>query len=388
MNPLPSLHRRNAFSLVELLVVMAIIAILAALLLPALARSQQRAKRIWCVNNLKQIGLGFHTFAHDHAGNFPMAVPMNDGGSKEFVQNGFAVSGPFYFSYRHFQALAADLVKPNLLLCPTDLARAAADNFAALQNSNVSYFIGVGAEFSKPNSMLAGDRNLVRSSSVTQSILRTGGSQLHWTKELHEFKGNVLFADGHVEEWSDANLAGLSQPPAAALDFFLPTANPAGGRATVSSPAAPGSGVPVAPGNTAGTILPIYPPNAFLKDDPRETQNSGRIGSPHILTNPGPENGFDFAPANGGGSKRTASGPVPDTTSPFAPNAPRKIFATNIASAINEKMQVSPPVTNSTKPAPASRTSGGNYLWLLLFLVLAALALWRRRRPNNLRRRN
>lgn len=189
--------KRRAFTLLELMLVIAIISILISLLLPALVMARLKADRIKCVNNLKQIGIGFQLFANDHQGKLPMQISFREGGTLEFVPAGNA--------FKHFQALSNELVYPRILICPVD-ARSGAATWSSLHNTNVSYFMAVDAKLNVSHSLFAGDRNISQSPLEPSNVLQTTYTNSQWTTNLHNRKGNLLFGDGRVAQANNTQL--------------------------------------------------------------------------------------------------------------------------------------------------------------------------------------
>src|SRR6266700_1713055 len=100
----------------------------------SLPASWPRRQRVNCVNNLKQIGLSFRTWALDNGDLHPFNLSTNSGGTMEeraLGPDGFDVN-----SYLHFQVMSNDLTTPLILVCPQDTTKKAAADFGRLQASN------------------------------------------------------------------------------------------------------------------------------------------------------------------------------------------------------------------------------------------------------------
>ena len=206
MQPMSNRTRRpSGFTVVEILVVMAILFLLAAVLLPAMTRGNKRSPHISCTSNLKQIGLSFRLYSNDHEDKFPFAVSNQFGGTMEFTNSPQVI--------RHFESMSNEMVTPKILVCPSDPGRKkATDFYSPLANRNLSYFVGLDAREDNPQLILSGDRNIT-GGTLNNGFLRLlpTNAAAGWTTELHNNAGNVGLADGSVQQVTAAQLRNQLQ---------------------------------------------------------------------------------------------------------------------------------------------------------------------------------
>jgi prepilin-type processing-associated H-X9-DG protein len=354
--------------------VIAIIGILAGLLLPVLAKAKMKAQRVQCLSDLKQMGVGFHTFLHDHNSLLPMQVSTNDGGTLEYIYASYRIAGEFYFQYRHFQSLSNELFTPKIVYCPSDRDRLMGENFHDFSDLNVSYFVGANADYSLPNSMLAGDRNVTNVANGGPTIFRLNSfAGAYWTGDLHQFKGNILFADGRAEEVNSTGLtvAGFGAPDV--MDLIVPSVKFTNSVATASysPPYSP-------PGNLPSAPTPVARPAGYTPNTSYRSPSTAPI-TPAVSSSAAPRSPsspeYIASAAPRMNAPRAVSSPDDSTSgtkSTKVMKAPPAVH-TNEAKITNEP----PAVLAETVAKPVHHSSHWPW-WLLLFLVIAGEALRRR----------
>ncbi len=374
MRPHHQAAAARGFTLIELLLTLAIILLLISMLLPALSRGPTKIKSLQCRSNLHQTGIAELYFANTHEDKFPMQVSTNNGGSLEFLTAGQAVQGDFYFSYRHFVPLAPELQSPKLLVCPAD-SRSPATNFNALRNTNLSYFAAANPVYMSSDSILSGDRNLtpVSNSTARLSVYRP----LRWTSEMHRNRGNVLFADAHVEQLNDI-LSLSNSPGTPPITLVMPSTKiPAAALAP-----SPGSGVVQWGGGGGGGI-----PGGSLSVSASATNQfaftNGVITNLIITSGPRHTPPWAYLKGGPGGGGSAPAVSLPDQASgPQAVSAPVGAPPSEIALAAEAASEPSEaPTPDSSPPASGQRMVErglsviGEIPWWLL-AILAIIALW------------
>jgi len=190
-------HFKSGLTLVELLVVIAVLAILVGLLLPRTRVSNKAAPRITCVMNLKQVGLSFRLYAGDNRDRYPMNLSTND---QPVVNEMTPV-------YQYFQSVSNELGTTKILTCQSDIKRKAAEDFSKLSDANISYFVGLDTSETLPNSILLGDRNIKNGVAPDHGVLRlTTNQMVEFNEEIHNKQGNIAIGDGSVQQVSNARL--------------------------------------------------------------------------------------------------------------------------------------------------------------------------------------
>jgi prepilin-type N-terminal cleavage/methylation domain-containing protein/prepilin-type processing-associated H-X9-DG protein len=228
---------RQGFTLIELLVVIAIIAILAALLLPALAAAKEKANRISCLNNLKQIGLFLQLYTDEYQDVFPAHRNQNEGNNHATALTNWW--GTAIISYARNQS--------NLFCCPAIKGKRLDNGVAWTWNFDcdlVGY--GINSFFNclwpypassltlggitfqtkpwfKRTSVLCPSDNLIIGDGMPKSD-GTYSSSLYWPNACmdrkksasqgfegidnlrHRNNGMVVFADSHAEGRKDAEI--------------------------------------------------------------------------------------------------------------------------------------------------------------------------------------
>lgn len=229
---------RRAFTLIELLVVIAIIAILASMLLPALSKAKMKAHGIKCVNNLKQLTLGWMIYADDHDDRL---APNLLGNTNAWIGgNVSSLPGATNIMDIRNGRLYPYTPADEVYRCPGDIlgfrvggrqvvrvrsvsmnGRMAGDPVAEFVNPGVPFFRKT-TDINRPSPAQANVFIDEEASSIDDGFFAVRALPNVWLWQnspasRHGKAGLVSFADGHAEIWrwrepTTANLKGLDRP--------------------------------------------------------------------------------------------------------------------------------------------------------------------------------
>jgi hypothetical protein len=191
MKPRVAPRPTAALTLVEVMVVLALLVLGVAFYLPYLSKYGIHSQRLTCVINLKQIGLSYRIWSGDNLDKFPFELSVTNGGTKElnFGRNAWV----------NFLVMSNELSTKHL---------PPATNFSSQLVGHISYFVGVDASESNPQGLLAGDDNFEVGGVPVKSglLIMVSNTQLAWSAARHHFAGNVALADGSVQSLSNSGL--------------------------------------------------------------------------------------------------------------------------------------------------------------------------------------
>jgi prepilin-type processing-associated H-X9-DG protein len=197
----------SAFTRIELIVVVVIFGVLAAMLLQSKTRARGGSNRITCLGNLREIGTAYRLWAVEHGDLMPFQQTASNGGWKDLLTNADQGRNCWtnYAMMSNYHGR-----QPKHLVCPKD-GRWAAEEFATKDNTHLSYFVGVSANDTHLQSILGGDRNLgpgtVPDSEYGFSPKSGKGNDVavpisgpvSWSLKMHSGVGNILLGDGSVQ---------------------------------------------------------------------------------------------------------------------------------------------------------------------------------------------
>jgi len=243
--------KRFGFTLIELLVVVGIIAILAALLLPALAKTKEKARRVSCLSNLRQVGALCTLYAADYRGYFPSSnldFPHEQISWSSSPPLGLGLlSAPQGQTGPTYTTAVAVFFCPSLLASerigpytPTSIAPKTWSASSLWNNgpNNICGFFYYGDPLSgstngwaTTNGFAYGPANFEMPANAASSVLLafdlvenslSGNSLPHSPGQINQDGGNVLFADGHVAwiEFLDTKWHGFL--PSGGGAYFMP----------------------------------------------------------------------------------------------------------------------------------------------------------------------